>query len=548
MLLEAQLAAFVGAALLLGAFIMAHQRFPSDFSGYWIAGWSFYVLRFGFDSLGTVFGGGPLLTFTTNVAVATSAILLFLAVVQIEDRDRSYTREALFLWVALVGWSGIAVGFDVGFLYTYTPLYVAFGLIQLVTAYLFYQYLSQYDYSSTPFIVASLVIWGLHKFNYPLLRPLEGVAPYGYVFGALLSFTTGLGVVMFLLEDAERKATKERNVAKRRYDEFEALFDNIPDPVFIHDLDGQFLKVNETAIETLGYSAAELRSMTPHDIVAPDEATEIEERILRAGTEAVVTFDSTHVTAEGKHIDVSVNAAQITYRGEDAILAVARDVTDRQLLKQRLSVVNRILRHDIRSAVNVIKGNAEMAKVSTRDPTEPLRTVTEEADRLLDIAEAAQKIEQLQEEEGSSTDILDVSAVVQANAAKIRRNYSNVSITTTVPTDLSVEVTTGFSEAIENVLSNAVIHNDKDEVRITVTAEPAAGNVVLRIADNGPGIPVDEIKPLEAGQETELQHASGLGLWFVNWIIEESSGRMTFEANEPTGTIVELVVPRAEAE
>lgn len=545
MLLEAQISAFIGATLLLGAFVLAHQRFPSDFSWFWMAGWTFYVLRFLLDIAGTIGWRNGMLEFGGNVAVATSAILLLLAVVRLVDRERPSEMGVLALWLALIGWSAVSIVFDFAFLLTYTPLYVAFGGIQLVTAYLFYQYLKQYSYSSTPLIVGSMVIWGIHKFDYPLLRPIESLAPYGYILGALLSFTTGLGVMMFLLEDAERKAARERNVANRRLAEFEDLFNNIPDPVFIHDLDGNFLTVNDTAIATLGYSRAEFRSMTPADLVAPPHRDEIADRIDIAATEDHARFDSTHVTADGRTIDVSVNAATISYRGQEAVLAVARDVTERKELEQSLSVVNRILRHDIRSAVNVIKGNAEMATSADATAIDRLETVLEEADRLYEIGEKAQKIERLLADRESQTERVNIAAVLESTVASLHDSYPHVEIDSTIQADLTADVVVGFEEAIDNVLTNAVEHNDEAVPAISVDAHTRDGKVEIRIADNGPGIPADEIEPIQHGEETDLQHTSGLGLWLVYWMVAESGGRLEFAENEPTGAIVTLVVPAA---
>jgi len=547
MLFEAQIIAFIGAFLLLGAFWQAHRRFPSDFSGYWIVGWSFYVLRLSLDAVQTVFGESLVISFATNLALATSAVLILLGVLHLTGRKQVYTREAWVLWGLLVVWSGIAAVFDIGFFGTYTPLYFAFGGVTLVTAYHFYQYLKEYDYSSTPLIIGSLVLWGLHKFDYPFLRPIEEVAFYGYIFAALLSFTTGLGVMMFLLEDAERKATKERNAANRRFEEFQALFDTIPDPVYIHDFDGNFLRVNETAIESLGYSESRLHTMQARDIVSPEEKTAVEDRITLAAETESITFDSTHVTADGKTIDVAVNATKITYEGEPAILAVARDVTDRQLLEQRLSVVNRILRHDIRSAVNIIKGNAEIAMTTDGRSTGPLQTVMDEADHLYDIAETAQKIERLQDASQSSKELVDILPLVESKVLSFRNQYPDATIRSNVPEDLRAEVAVGFDEAIENVLQNAIEHNDSAEPTVTVTVQSTPENVTIRVADNGPGIPEAEIRPIQAGEETALHHTSGLGLWFVYWILEESGGKLEFEDNDPRGAIVDLVVRRADA-
>ncbi|MFP4529957.1 MAG: PAS domain S-box protein [Halodesulfurarchaeum sp.] len=547
MLLEAQVTAFVGAFLLLVAFLLAHQRFPSDFSWYWLAGWAFYVTRFLLDILETIGGPNRLVAFGTNMAVATSAVLILLAVIHLVEPAESYDRPVLGLWVVLVGWNAVAILLDFGFVATYTPLYVTFGAIQLVTAYLFYQYLTEYAYSSGPLIVGSLIIWGLHKFNYPVLRPIESLAPYGYILGAILAFSTGLGVMMFLLEDAERQAKEEKAVANRRSEEYEDLFDNIPDPVYIHDLEGNFLKVNDTAVDVIGYSRAELHSMTPRDIVAPAYQDNIKERIKMAWSEASITFDSKHITAEGRAIDVSVNAAKIRYQGRPAVLAVVRDVSERKALEQRLSVVNRILRHDIRSAVNIIKGNAEIARRGTEGADEPLETVIEESDRLSDLGEKAQKIERMMPGTESRTEELDVSLLVESKLLKLRNDYPHVEFSKDIPEDVYARVGARFDEAIENLLVNAIVHNDEDPA-IHVEVREADESVSIRIADNGPGIPEDEIRPLEEGEETALHHTSGLGLWFVHWLVEQSDGQLEFEANEPTGTIVTLTVPKSRSE
>lgn len=545
MILEAQITAFIGATLVLGAFALAHRRFPSDFSWYWIAAWSFYVTRFLLDIFQTLGWQATILEFGAIVATATSAILILLAVVQLADWKQPTETVVLGLWGALIGWAAVSVVFDFAFVVAYTPLYVAFGAIHLVSASLFYRYLKQYSYSSSPLLIGSLVIWGIHKMDYPLLRPIDALAPYGYLLGALLSFTTGLGVMMFLLEEAERRATTERNTANRRFEEYEELFNNIPDPVYIHDLDGNFLKVNDTAIDVLGYSRDEFASMTPFDIVAPAHSEKIQSRIDIATTDESASFDSAHVTAGGRTIDVSVNAEKITYQGEDAILAVARNVTERKKLEQGLSVVNRILRHDIRSAVNVIGGNANLAMQSPAAAEEALETVLEAVRRLYGIGEKAQTIEQLLTAETSKTRVMNLSEMIDASVTAIQNTHRHVTVDCDCLGEIDVEVAIGFEEAIEHVLENAVVHNDKDEPKIWIEATRENETVEVQIADNGPGIPRDEIEPINAGRETALQHTSGLGLWLVYWLSKESGGRLEISRNEPTGTIVTMCVPTA---
>jgi signal transduction histidine kinase len=63
------------------------------------------------------------------------------------------------------------------------------------------------------------------------------------------------------------------------------------------------------------------------------------------------------------------------------------------------------------------------------------------------------------------------------------------------------------------------------------------------VRDNGPGIPEDELVPLQEGTETPLKHGSGLGLWLVEWGISRLGGTIQFDANEPRGTVVWLRLP-----
>ncbi|WP_080507128.1 ATP-binding protein [Halorubrum hochstenium] len=91
-------------------------------------------------------------------------------------------------------------------------------------------------------------------------------------------------------------------------------------------------------------------------------------------------------------------------------------------------------------------------------------------------------------------------------------------------------------------------HNDAETPRIEVTLERRTDRdeVALCVADNGPGVPQEEIDVLRADQEDQLQHLSGFGLWFVNWVVTNSGGGLEFAENEPRGSVVRLVFPTAE--
>lgn len=100
--------------------------------------------------------------------------------------------------------------------------------------------------------------------------------------------------------------------------------------------------------------------------------------------------------------------------------------------------------------------------------------------------------------------------------------------------------------AIQNLVENAIEHNtDPVEVHIDVeTKPPPEDSVAIRIADNGPGIPEAEKRVLFDNGEEPINHGSGLGLWVSKWVIEYFDGDLRFQANEPQGSIVTVLLPR----
>jgi signal transduction histidine kinase len=74
------------------------------------------------------------------------------------------------------------------------------------------------------------------------------------------------------------------------------------------------------------------------------------------------------------------------------------------------------------------------------------------------------------------------------------------------------------------------------------------GRVVVRIADDGPGIPDIERRSLHLDEDIDqLHHSSGLGLLFVSWVVRLSDGTLGIETKEPRGSVITLTLPAAES-
>ena len=219
-------------------------------------------------------------------------------------------------------------------------------------------------------------------------------------------------------------------------------------------------------------------------------------------------------------------------------------------LSRHLTVLNRVLRHDIRNNANVIKGNAELLTDSPGNPIERARTIKRQAADLVELGEYAKEIERLLHGDDADREVADLTAHVGTCCEQISREYPDADIEASLPENLPVLAHPLVSSALLNLIENAVEHNDNPTPRVDIASTTVARGglnfVEVRIADNGPGIPDGELAALKRGYETDLEHTSGLGLWLVNWIVIKSGGELWFEENDPGGTVACLRLRRAQ--
>ncbi|MEO0293112.1 MAG: PAS domain S-box protein [candidate division WOR-3 bacterium] len=123
---------------------------------------------------------------------------------------------------------------------------------------------------------------------------------------------------------------------KEREEEYKSLINGMNETAFVINFDGKFIEVNDRALEVLEYSREEFLKMGPTDIDAHLSKEEIENLIkgMRKGEKQV--FSTLHRTKKGKIIPVEISSSLITYKGNPAILSIARDITDREKAEKAL--------------------------------------------------------------------------------------------------------------------------------------------------------------------------------------------------------------------
>ena len=207
-------------------------------------------------------------------------------------------------------------------------------------------------------------------------------------------------------------------------------------------------------------------------------------------------------------------------------------------LNERNRVLGRVLRHNVRNEVTKVIGYAEILAAEHPEPPRELRRIRAAAHAVAETSRKARRIErELQLEE--SVAAVDVVPIVEREVERAREDGHDVVLSRPIPAAAPVRAGGQLASVVENLVENAAAHGGDDPtIEVGLRVDDAAGVTAITVADDGPGIPDDEVAALADGVESPLEHGSGLGLWLVKWLIERYDGEMRFNETEPDGSIV----------
>ncbi len=129
---------------------------------------------------------------------------------------------------------------------------------------------------------------------------------------------------------------------------YNALFSGINDAVFVQctpqaDQPEKFIEINDVACGMLGYSKDELRKMDLFEINTPDSPTDTAQIFEELKDKQDMLFEQTWVTGIGQRIFVEVHARCFEYKGQNAILYAARDITERKKTQDMMIQTEKIM-------------------------------------------------------------------------------------------------------------------------------------------------------------------------------------------------------------
>ncbi|HVZ94199.1 MAG TPA: ATP-binding protein [Phycisphaerales bacterium] len=416
-------------------------------------------------------------------------------------------------------------------------------------------------------VVAVVAVLGLSKFRRDIMRISEGAARLasGELENRIIppsneelaSLAESLNHVSDRLSDQIAQLRTQRN-------EQQAILQSIDGGVIALDLQHRILSLNRAAEDMLDLAGRTARGRLLQEVARQPDLN----AFVAAATEDVRgapdEFDLIGVRPRRVH---ATSGPLRDAEGERVgTVIVLDDVTQLRRLESVRTDFAANVSHELRTPITNIKGYVEtLLETEPSDPAqvrEFLSVVHRNAERLgaiIDDMLMLTKLEHPEDGEALETQPTPVWPVVEAacmqhEAAAIARQ---IQLEVSVP-DLPAALINGplIEQAISNLLSNAIRYSPEGSV-VRVSAESARGEdgspeVVISVADNGPGIPpqhlsrvferfyrVDKARSREAG-------GTGLGLAIVKHIANLHRGRIEVDSTVGRGSTFQLIVPAAE--
>jgi PAS domain S-box-containing protein len=374
-------------------------------------------------------------------------------------------------------------------------------------------------------------------------------------------------VIAAIRDTSERRKMQE--ALRLSEDRLRLLVDSVREyAIFMLDAEGRIQTWNAGAERIHGYAAAEIVGKTFSVFyAAPDVASGKPQRELAAALRnRQHREEGWRLRKDGSQFqaDVTVTPLLETDGGLRGFAVVTRDVSERKAAEQARERAVRardeilsLLSHDLGNAVNALSLNTQLLlRLAPSNEREARlygygQIVGRSADtmkRLIQDLLDLQRIEQGRFSIEPRPE--DVVPLVEEAVEPMRALAEERSIALETRLDRASGTTLCDRDRILQVLQNLIGNAIKfvpEGGRVTVETGPTLSQVRFAVADNGPGIPPEDLPRVFdrhwQGASPAFRRGSGLGLFIVKTIVEAHAGRTWVESTPGTGASFFFTLP-----
>lgn len=402
-----------------------------------------------------------------------------------------------------------------------------------------------------------------HIYNF-LLKPLEAAELLISVKRALESYELEVKNIKLIeqLKDMNEKLEKSKSYLN-------TIFNSVNDAIFIHDINGDIIDVNETATHIYGYSHEELRNMNAKDLISensPYIIDDVAKLINERKNNGPLIIEVIAKDKNNKEFWVESNSRIIDFDNQMAIIVTVRNITERknveleskkeafELEKLRTEFFANIS-HELRTPLNIILGAIQIILRDIKDEEKPIdkRKIISNINierqncfRLLRLINNL--IDSTKLDSGHfELDMINcnIVSVVEEITLSVADYINNNNISLIFDTDVEEKIVACDPDKIErimlNLLSNCMKFTNEGG-RIFVNIIDGQEYITISVQDTGIGIPEEKVNIIfdrfrQVDKSfTRNYEGSGIGLSLVKSLLEMHGGMISVESKYGAGT------------
>ncbi|NOY14570.1 MAG: PAS domain S-box protein [Deltaproteobacteria bacterium] len=323
-LFPAVISTSIACVLLSAAYAYLYFIYRKKYLALWSVSWGVFALKDIFMLLMLAQGKTPALYFADMSMVVVSLYFLYLGTTEFIDQKVSPLWKLLF--VCILAWTALAVFADFSFLMLTVPLYGFAAGVDIWVGYKFLRSKLPAGLGKTV-VGVTLILWGLHKADYPFLRPVAWFAPYGYMIAATSAVIIALGMLILFFEKMRAELAGKETQLRQLFDE--AIYGI----ALANPETGIIIDCNSAFADMLERDRTEIIGKYQREFHPVEEHTEGVSRTFKqhCGEKSGQSLESRMVTASGRIIEVEIRGKLINLGDQQVVQGFFKDITEHKM-------------------------------------------------------------------------------------------------------------------------------------------------------------------------------------------------------------------------